>query len=211
MKPSSKSSNLAGKQSLRLDPVENVKMLGTEIDDIFSGKTSAKVKSKVVPKGVGGKSKSPKPGDTQTITMRDGERKKRKKKKKERNKDAIPSSKRVEEEEVDGAVSDEDENELSELEAPISSPMKKPKKRPRDEVEEVVDPSIMVKKPRLEKDGKNLKSKDDPAKVKKGGGVKGDLEKFKDSRGASGRKFPLPLSRIGPVSEGIARTDSALI
>lgn len=165
-------------------------MLGTEIDDIFSGKTSAKVKSRLVPKAVEGKTKRPKSGDPRTTTMRDGEGNKRKKKKKEKNKGAIPSSKKVEEE-VDGAsaAGDENENAHTEPEMPVFSPTKKPTKRPRDEVEEVVDPSIMVKKPRLEKDGQNMKSKGGPTKVRKDGGTKDGLERFKDSRGASGRRF----------------------
>ena len=166
--------------------IKNIKMLGTEIDDIFSGKASAKVKSKVVPNGVEDKSKSKslKPGETQTTTTRDGEGKKGKKKKKERNKGTIPSSKKVEEEEA-GASGDENEND-KEAKVPVRLPMKKPKKRPRDDVEEVVDPSITVKKPRLEKD---IKLKGGLVKVRKGGGTKGDLERFKDSRGASGRRF----------------------
>jgi hypothetical protein len=130
-------------------------MLGTEIDDIFSGKTGAKVKSKVVTKSGEGKSERPTPQETQITTMRGGEGKKRKtKKKKEGNKDAILSSKKVEEEER--ASGDENEKEP---ELPIPLAMKKPKKRPRDDVEEVVDPSIAAKKPRLEKDGKDTKPK----------------------------------------------------
>ena len=169
--------------------VKIVKMLGTEIDDIFSGKTSTKVKSKVVPNGAEGKSKSKilKPGETQTTTTRDGEGKKRKKKKKEGNKGTILSSKKVEEEEA-GASGDENENE-KEAKMPSPLPMKNPKKRPRDDVEEVVDPSITVKKPRLEKNSRDIKSKGGLVKVKKGDGTKGDLERFKDSRGASGRRF----------------------
>lgn len=159
-------------------------MPGTEIDDIFSGKTSTKVESKVVPKSLGGKSKALKLDATQATTMRGGKGKKRKKRK---NEDDITSSKKGEE--VEGASRDENEKESQEMEKPATSPMKKPKKRRRDEVEEVIDPSITVKKPRLEKDGNSNKSKSNLAKAKRGGGADDDLGKFKDSRGASGRMF----------------------
>jgi len=185
------------------------KMPGTEIDDIFSGKTSTKVKSKVVPKGVEGKGKPLKSEATQTITMRDGEGKKRKKKK-EKHKGVIASSRKGEEE-AEGVLRDENEDEKQETENLVPSPMKKPKKRPRDEVEEVVDPSITVKKPRLEKDGKSSKSKGGLARPKQDGGIKGGLEKFKDSRGATGRRSHSSLKRIGPGSEGAVKTDRDFI
>ena len=162
-------------------------MAGTEIDDIFSGKASTVIEPKAVSSGGGGKGKSLKSGATQTTTMRDGEGKKRQKKKKEKERDVVASYKK-DEKEVGGTLRNETETENQEAEKPATSPTKKPKKRPREEVEEVVDPSITVKKPRLEKDGKSQKTKDDPAKTNKGGRVKTDLDKFKDSRGSGGRR-----------------------
>jgi len=132
----------------------------------------------VLSSGVEGKRKTLR---SATATMRDEEGKKRQKKKKENGRGVVASYKR-DEKEVEGTSRYEPE---AEVEEPAT---KKRKKRPRDEVEEVVDPSITVKKPRLEKDGKSKKSKGDLAKTDKGGGIKTDLDKFKDSRGAGGRK-----------------------
>jgi hypothetical protein len=150
-------------------------MPGTEIEDIFSGKASAIVKSKAVSSGVGGKSKTLKSGatqTTQTTTMGDEEGKKLQKRKKEKKRGAVASHKRGEKE-VEGASN-------RETEEPATLPRERPKKRPRDEVEEVIDPSpsITVKKPRLETNKKS-----------KSGGIKTGLDKFKDSRGSSGRRL----------------------
>ena len=143
------------------------------------------IEPKAVSSGGGGKGKPPKSGATKTITMRDGGGKKRQKKKKENERGVVASYKK-DEKEVGGT---ETETENQEAEKPATSPTKKPKKRPREEVEEVVDPSVTMKQPRLEKDGKSQKAKDDPAKTNKGGRIKTDLDKFKDSRGSGGRRL----------------------
>ena len=145
---------------------------------------------KAVSSGVEGRSKTLKPGATQTTTMRGGEGKKRQKKKKE-NDGGVAASYKKREKGVEGTSRYEGEDENQEMKERATSPTKKPKKRPRDEVEEVVDPSIMVKKPRLEKEGESKKSKGDLAKTKtnKSGGNKTDIDKFKDSRGAGGRRL----------------------
>jgi hypothetical protein len=174
----------ARQQNLQLDPTKIARMPATEIDDIFSGKTSTKMKSTVVPTGAERKKKTANPGAVQTTTMGSGEGKKRKKKKKDESR-AIATSSRKGEEEVEETLRDGNENENQKMELAPST-TKRQKKRPRDEVEEVVDPSITLKKPRLEKDGKSKRSKGDEAAATKGGGTK-DLEVFKDSRGASGR------------------------
>ena len=183
-------------------------MPGTEIDDIFSGKASTMIEPKAVSSGGGGKGKSLKSGAAQTTTMRDGEGKKRQKKKKEKERGVVASYKK-DEEEVGGTLRNETETEnQEEAEKPATSPTKKPKKRPREEVEEVVDPSITVKKPRLEKDGKSQKTKEDPAKTNKGGRVKTDLDRFKDSRGSGGRKsLAYRCSEDGLISFPCRKTD----
>ncbi|CCA74978.1 hypothetical protein PIIN_08958 [Serendipita indica DSM 11827] len=57
-------------------------------------------------------------------------------------------------------------------------PKSSDKKRKRSEPEEIVDPSLAVKKRKVEK------SADKPSKMDR----KGEMTKFKDSRGGSGRK-----------------------
>src|SRR5258706_5710595 len=162
-------------------------MPGTEIDDIFSGKANTSIEPKVVSNGGGGKRKTLETGATKARTMRDGEGKKPQKEKKEKERDVVAASHKKGEKEVEGTSRCKTETENQESEEPATWPTKKSRKRPREEVEEVVDPSITMKKPRLEKDGKSKKSKGELAKTNMGGGVKTDLDKFKDSRGAGGR------------------------
>jgi hypothetical protein len=175
-------------------------MPGTEIDDIFSGKASTTVEPKAVPSGVGDKRKS---GATKTTTVRDGEGKKRQRKKNGKEMEVVASYKRGEEE-VEGTSKNETKAENQEGEEPANWPTKKSKKRPRDEVEEVVDPSITVKRQRVEKDGKRKKSKAEPATTNKGDGIKTGLDKFKDSRGAGGRRLlTCRVSEDGRRTEGL--------
>jgi len=155
-------------------------MPGTEIEDIFSGKASTRIEPKAVSGGVGDKRKTLKSGAIKSTTVGDGEGKKRQKKKKGKERDIVASYKR-DEKEVEGTSGYEAKTENQEGEKTEGSSTKKSKKRPRDEVEEVVDPSITVKKLRLEKDGKHKKSK--------GEGMKTGLDKFMDSRGSGGRKL----------------------
>lgn len=176
-------------------------MPGTEIDDIFSGKASTTIERKAVSSGVEGKRKTLKSGATKTTTTGDGEGKKRQKKKKETERGAGTSYKKGEKEVERTSKYETETEENQEAEEAATSPIKKGKKRPREEVEEVVDPSITVKKPRLEKDGKSTKSKGDLGKTKtnKGSGnkTKTDLDKFKDSRGSGGRRLLVSFPVIG--------------
>ena len=164
-------------------------MPGTEIDDIFSGKANAMIEPKAVSSGGGGKRNPLKSRATKTATIRDGEGKKRQKKQKEKERGVAASSYKKGEKEVEGTSRCKTETENQEAEEPATWPTKKAKKRPREEVEEVVDPSITMKKPRLEKEGKSKKSKGELAKTNMGGGIKTDHDKFVDSRGAGGRRL----------------------
>ena len=186
-------------------------MPGTEIDDIFSGKASTMIEPKAVSSGGGGKGKPLKSGATKTTTMRGGEGKKRQTNKKENQRGVVASFKK-DEKEVGGTSRNETETENQEAEKPATSPTKKPKKRRREEVEEVVDPSITVKKPRLEKDGKSQKVKDDLAKTNKGGGTKTDIDKFKDSRGSGGRRLlTYGRSEDGLINFPFRKTDGGRV